>query len=158
MLFDIAKEIDSLIEKFPGNRELQEKLGVLPPEGRLLESLADVPWDEFDLTIHLRGLLRIILQRDLQEKISSAEEDRERVETTQAVMNHTNRILMLRLLNRAREQIIPDIPREILKLYLETANPGYVEREMELIKKLILLLERDIKEGDAIQELLNNWE
>lgn len=127
---NIEAYIDKIIEEFPGNKKLQRLLGLdseVP-----YESLSDIPWHE----LCVQGALRIVLDNLIEMMAYQTERDESEFAMLRKVMKHTNRVLVMELILKSDGAVVEGTGKDILKLYIKIALPGYELCLNELMKDL----------------------
>lgn len=153
-ILNIESEIDRLLANFPGNRSLQRRLGIIYPDDPPYESLQEIPWHSVEIPAIYLGLMRILIklmrERDDRDQKSYTLFDR----AINTFISHTNRLLLMELIARSDEAIIPGCDTETIKLYIGITRDGYKARLHEINSLLLTTGRHALIEEIKLTELL----
>lgn len=136
-IFNFETMLDGLIADFPGNRELQAKLGLPLIDGEPIKSIDSIA-GALDGTEELSTsttLVRMAIGHLMD--LPNKEPDPDVHRNLADILKYTNRIIMLTMLANAKQEVIPDFPIDLMKACVDSAMPGYRHRLIELVDETL---------------------
>ena len=152
MSLDISAGVDELIKDFPGNANLQFKLG-------LGEDVLDNPYKFLHLVPFYYdlfpdcGVLRCYLGECLKDETFRSSGGDELTSLFCKLVRLLNRYAILKMISQTKVEVIPGLPPKLARIYFLTSEDGYVAQICDIVRIVGPKIDQVCAEQNKVAEL-----
>lgn len=153
-LFNFEEILNELIASFPGNGELQTKLGLPLVDNKPIGNFECIAGALVE-TDRLPALItQLRLEIRLLQRLHDTEPDPDIERDLENIMTYTGRIVMLIILASTQKEVVPGIPAILMRSCVEAALPGYKDHLIVLIDRLLESRKISAEHSKATRKIL----